>query len=179
MHDWNVVVTVLPEGFRDAVHALSPFGPVTATDFYGVLVMKVADGRVFMESLRELLARDATLANAVARLVPVTEKFVYHSVDEFRARSEAIVAPWAANLGGKHFYVRMHRRGFKGKLSSNIEERRLGDVVLAHAQGGPDRPRIGFDRPDVVIAVETVGNDAGLACFTRDDLERYELLRLD
>jgi tRNA(Ser,Leu) C12 N-acetylase TAN1 len=178
MRDWNVVVTVLPDGFRDAVRILAPFGPVVATDYYGVLVMKVDDGRAFMESLRALLTRDATLANAVARLVPVTETFTYESAEEFRAKTDAVVAAWAADLASRRFYVRMHRRGFKGKLASNAEERRLGEFLLAHVPPGSEPAHIDFDRPDVVIAVETVGTQAGLARFSRVDLERYELLRL-
>lgn len=178
MRDWNVVVTVLPDGFRDAVRILAPFGPVVATDYYGVLVMKVDDGRAFMESLRALLTRDATLANVVARLVPVTETFTYESAEEFRAKTDAVVAAWASDLAGRRFYVRMHRRGFKGKLASNAEERRLGEFLLARVPPGREPAHIDFERPDVVIAVETVGTQSGLARFSREELDRYELLRL-
>lgn len=178
MRDWNVVVTVLPDGFRDAVRILAPFGPVVATDYYGVLVMKVDDGRAFMESLRALLTRDATLANVVARLVPVTETFTYESAEEFRAKTDAVVAAWAADLAGRRFYVRMHRRGFKGKLASNAEERRLGEFLLARVPPGREPAHIDFERPDVVIAVETVGTQSGLARFSREELDRFELLRL-
>jgi len=179
MHDWNVVVTVLPEGFRDAVRLLEHFGTVATTDYYGLLVMKVDDRRRFMESVQATLAVDAALANAAARLVPVSEKFVFECADEFRSKSAAVVAPWAAELGGQRFYVRMHRRGFKGRLASDVEERRLGDILISHAPHGSDRPSVCFDHPEIVIAVETVGNDAGLARFTASDLDRYELLRLD
>jgi len=178
VRDWNVVVTVLPEGFRDAVRILSAFAPVASTDYYGVLVMRVEDGRAFLEALRDLLQTDASLANAVARVVPVTDTFSYGSTDEFRSKTEAVVESWVGALAGKRFYVRMHRRGFKGRLSSSAEERRLGAFLLSRIPSETMGTRVDFTHPEVMIAVETVGNEAGLALYTRADLDRYELLRL-
>lgn len=44
MIDWNVVVTVFDErGFRLAKRQMSGFGPIDTSDYFNVLVMKVAD----------------------------------------------------------------------------------------------------------------------------------------
>ncbi|WP_449002730.1 hypothetical protein [Myxosarcina sp. GI1(2024)] len=32
---------------------------------------------------------------------------------------------------------------------------------------------------DAILVLETVGQKAGLSCWTREDLQRYPLLRLD
>jgi hypothetical protein len=51
MHDWNVVITVHEEGFKRACALLDSFGPITATHYHNVLVMKVADTGAFLERL--------------------------------------------------------------------------------------------------------------------------------
>lgn len=177
---WNVVVTLLPEGFRDATRILPRFGQVWRTAYWDVLVMRTEQpAREFLEAVRELLVRDATLANAVARLVPVTETFTYTTPEAFRTNARAVVTAWATDLEGKRFYVRMHRRGFKGVISSHDEECALGDYVLARLQREGSTAHVSFDDPDWVIAIETVDDRAGLSRWARDDFERYELLRLD
>ena len=180
IHDWNVVVTSAPEGYRDAVRILRDFGEIARTWFRDVLVMRVGhEVHEFQEMLRELLENDATLANSVSRIIPVTDKFAYSSAEEFREKATEVVRPWARELGGKTFYVRMHRRGFKDVLNSHAEERAMGQFLLECIEDDRSGTHVRFQDPDVVIAVETVGEDAGLSRWCRADLDRYELLRLD
>ncbi len=49
------------------------------------------------------------------------------------------------------------------------------------AAGGPGGKggHVAFAGPDVILAVETVDNCAGLSLWTRQDLRRYPFLRLD
>jgi tRNA(Ser,Leu) C12 N-acetylase TAN1 len=92
------------------------------------------------------------------------------------------VTHWLDKLAGKHFYVRMHRRGFKGRLSSIEEERFLDDFILDSlnnlAQQGKAQAKINFEDPDSVIAVETIGQEAGLSIWSREQLVRYPFLKL-
>lgn len=86
---------------------------------------------------------------------------------------------WTSELAGKRFHVRLHRRGFKGRLSSPEEERQL-DVALLQALEQAGSPgKVAFDDPDTIVAIETVGNRAGLSLWTREDLRRFPLLGLD
>jgi len=39
-------------------------------------------------------------------------------------------------------------------------------------------PHVAFDDADAVLAVDTVGDRAGMALWTRDDLRRYPFLGL-
>jgi tRNA(Ser,Leu) C12 N-acetylase TAN1 len=180
IHDWNVVVTVAPEGYHDAIRVLRDFGEISRTWFRDVLVMRVEkEAHEFQEMLRELLQNDATLANSVSRLIPVTDKFSYSSAEEFRTKAKEVVRPWANELAGKTFYVRMHRRGFHEVLTSHTEESALGEFLLDCIREDRSDTHVRFENPDFVIAVETVGEDAGLSRWSRADLDRYELLRLD
>ncbi|GIX49332.1 MAG: hypothetical protein KatS3mg131_3543 [Candidatus Tectimicrobiota bacterium] len=68
-------------------------------------------------------------------------------------------------MAGKSFHIRVHRRGFKGKLSSKEAEKRLAEALLeALAQAG-HASRVRFTDPDVVLVVETVGGRAGLSLW--------------
>ena len=175
-----MLATAYDHEFRQARELLSRFGDVRGSDYRNVLVMNVGDVIAFLEAVHGTLVTDASLANAVSRIVPVTRGFRFQSPEEFEDRARGVVSEWVRDLAGKRFHVRMHRRGFKGKLSSQHEEQFLDHFVLERTQAGGGTPAVvGFDDPDVIIAVETLGHDAGLARWTREQLRSYELLRLD
>ncbi|HLF12495.1 MAG TPA: THUMP domain-containing protein [Gammaproteobacteria bacterium] len=158
---------------------LSRFGDVRGSTYRNVLVMKVDDVVAFLEALQSTLEKDASLANAVSRIVPITHGFTFSSAEEFESKSRGIVSEWVPELRGKRFHVRMHRRGFKGKLSSQHEEQFLDVFLLERVKVAGTAAAIDFDDPDVIIAVETLGHEAGLSRWTREQLQTYELLRLD
>jgi tRNA(Ser,Leu) C12 N-acetylase TAN1 len=37
---------------------------------------------------------------------------------------------------------------------------------------------VSFDNPDAIIAVETIGNQAGMSLWFREDLQRYPFLHI-
>jgi tRNA(Ser,Leu) C12 N-acetylase TAN1 len=179
MSHWNVVVNLHERGFKRAFKLLQGLGAVYNTDFLNVLVMKVSDIPRFLETLNAWVSDDPSLLKLLARVVPVTRTFSFQSPPEFETKAKEAVLSWLPQLAGKSFYVRMHRRGFKGRISSPEEERFLDRVLLeALAQiGNPGR--ITFEDPDAILVLETVGQQAGLSCWTREDLQRYPFLRLD
>lgn len=177
--DWNVVVTTYDREFRDARSLLSRFGDVRGCAYRNVLAMKVDDIGEFLESLQQILKEDASLANAVARVVPVTHGFKFTTPEEFESKARDVVSEWLPDLGGKKFHVRMHRRGFKGKLSSQHEEQFLDHFLQDRLQAAGTPAAIDFDDPDVVISVETLGDEAGLSRWTRQQLRDCELLKID
>ncbi len=179
MHDWNVVVTVREEGYNRARRLLGRFGSVDRTDFFNILVMRVADPRLLLEGLREEADREPESVASLARVLPVDQTFTFQTPEEFDEKARLAVCAWLPTLAGKSFHLRMHRRGFKGKLSSMDEERFLDTYLLdALAMAGPPG-RIAFTDPDAIIALETLGPRAGLSLWTREELARYPLLHLD
>lgn len=179
MPDWNVVITVNTGGLPRSFRVLGEFGRVGKTDFFNVLVMKAAHVHHMLESLREIILTDPQSLSFLSRLLPVTSTFSFQSPEEFGERAKEAVMQWVPQLAGKGFHVRMHRRGFKGKMVSPEEERFL-DVLLLEALAKSGTPgRITFENPDVIIAVETVAQRAGISAWTREDLERYPFVRLD
>jgi tRNA(Ser,Leu) C12 N-acetylase TAN1 len=179
MRDWNVVVSVRDKGFTDALRILKQFGSAERTRYYNVLVMRVADIGDFLERLRDLAGNLPDVFEVISRVAPAAEAFDFGSPEEFEDKTRAVALQWVPRLAGKTFHVRLHRRGFKGVLTSPHEERFIDEAVLAAlaARGTPGS--ISFSSPDAVIDIETVNGRAGMALWTREDLARYLFLRAD
>jgi len=179
MEDWNVIISVKERGFTEAMNALRRFGRVDRTDFYNVLVMRVDDINAFLEKLRERVSVKPDYLHFVSRLVPVTVTFFFTSPDEFEDRAGEAVMLWVPLLAGKKFHVRMHRRGFKGTLSSLDEERFLDTFILKELGREGQTARVSFEDPDYVIAVETLNDRAGLSLWSREEIKKYPFIRPD
>jgi hypothetical protein len=89
-----------------------------------------------------------------------------------------MVLEWLPKLEEKKFYVRMHRIGFKDRIDRQQEETFL-DLIIFQELEKIGKPGIisGID-PDVIVAVETISDRAGLSFWTRQDLEKYPWLKL-
>ena len=179
MFHWNVVVNLHEHGFRRAFKLLQGLGAVYTTEFLNVLVMEVSNIPRFLETLNTWVLEDPSLLKLLSRVVPVTTTFSFQSPAEFETKAKEAVLSWLPILAGKNFHVRMRRRGFKGRLSSHNEERFLDEVLLEELSKIGNPGHITFEDPDAIVVVETVGQQAGLSCWNREDLQRYPLLRLD
>ncbi len=179
MRDWNVVVTANEDGYKRVRKLLRRYGAIASTEFYNVLVMRVPDRADLLEDLGKRVAESPGLMNDISRVVPAEEAFNFQSAAEFEKQSRAIALKWAPDLAGRSFYVRLHRRGFKGKLSSPDEERFLDDVILERLSDMGAPSHIDFSDPDKVIDIETVGGRAGMSIWSREDLRRFPFLHVD
>lgn len=168
---WNVVATVRGS-FRGALAFLHRFGPVHRTGLYNVVVLEVADVRRFLDELHASLADER--ARHLGHVLPVTERFTFDDAADLTARASQIARGWAGTLAGQRFHCRMHRRGHRGELHGAGVERAIDEALLAAL----DPPgRIDFADPDAVIDLETIRDEAGMALWTRADLQRWPLLR--
>ncbi|HEY5975901.1 MAG TPA: hypothetical protein VIU41_14285, partial [Geobacteraceae bacterium] len=177
--DWNAVITVHEGGFVPACRLLEPFGPVRKTEFFNLLVMRATDPFRLMADLHGQLAANPAITTWISRFMPIKQLFSYQSAAEFELRSREAVLQWLPLLESSRFHLRMHRRGFKGKLSSAEEERFLDEFLLQKLAEAGRPGKVAFDDPDAIIALETIGTQAGLSIFNRDELQRFPLLHLD
>jgi tRNA(Ser,Leu) C12 N-acetylase TAN1 len=177
--EWNVVATVKPGEFVRAKSLLERFGRVHATEFFNVLVFSVENVRAFMTEYAARAEIDPRLDECIARVAPALAAFDFDTPGDFELKARRVAIELAPDLAGKSFHVRMNRRGFKGRLSSQSEEQQLDVVLLEELQrlGAPGR--ITFDDPDAILDVETVDGRAGLSLWTREDLARFPFLKID
>ena len=178
MGEWNVVITVREQKYQTAWTHLQAFGKVQKTDFYNVLTLQVPDLAGFRDHLAQLCAEKSDILNVLSRVVPAQVVFAFQTAEEFDEKAREAVLRWLPDLAGKSFYVRLYRRGFRGRIVSPEEERSLDEVLLSALEERGTPGRIDFEDPDLVIDVETVGNRAGLALWSRAELERYPFLRV-
>lgn len=179
MIDWNVIVTVKEYTFEEACLYMERFGPVKSTDYYNVLAMQVEDPSEFAEVLRQDLEDKPDVEPLLSHVIPVTRKVKFETPAEFEASVREVLEDWATDLAGKSFHVRVHRRGFKSKMSSVEEEERLGSMVFEILEEAGAACEVEFSDPDAVVAVEILDNEAGLSLWTREELKRYPFLGLD
>jgi tRNA(Ser,Leu) C12 N-acetylase TAN1 len=179
MSIWNVVISVPKGGYSQARALLREFGTVGRTGFLNLLWLHVDEPQRFLEALGERVAQDPGIRTCLGRVIPVSLTFTFASPAEFEAKAREAILSFVPRLAGKGFHVRMYRHGFKGRLSSLDEERLLGTVLLEALGKAPAPGHVTFEDPDAILAVDTVGNWAGLSLWTREDLRRYPFLGLD
>lgn len=177
--DWNAVVTVYERHFQLACQLLGRFGAVAETDYFNVLAMQVDDPLGFLAEVEAAARQDAALRESLSRVMPVTATFAFQTPTEFEDRARQAAELWLPNLVGQTFHVRMHRRGFKGRLSSQVEELFLDHFLIDSLQQQDSVAELGFDNPDFILALETLGQRAGMSLWSREQIARYSLLRLD
>lgn len=174
MIDWNVIITVRRE-FDRALSVLRKLGTVERTGLYNVLVMRVPDVRAFVEQVT--WATGERFFDLISHVVPVSEKIEFETAEELESKARDIAFTWAPLLAGKTMHVRMRRRGRKGELHAQEIERWLGETIFAELEDRGTPCRYALDDPDVVIAIETIRNTAGMGLWIRADLDRYPWLR--
>jgi tRNA(Ser,Leu) C12 N-acetylase TAN1 len=179
METWNVVITVHEGYYRSARELLEPLGIIRKTEFFNVLVMEVDDIQEAMETLKAKIDEEPEARAAIARFVPASQTFFFTSAEEFEEKAQEVALSWTRELEGKKFHVRMKRRGFKKRISSLEEETFLDKVLIEALEKRGASGTISFTDPDAVIAIETVGQRAGMTLFTREELARYPFLHLD
>jgi tRNA(Ser,Leu) C12 N-acetylase TAN1 len=178
MQDWNAVICVNERGFKRAFEVFGDFGEVKRTEFFNVLLMQAENLQDMLEALRARSLEQPQSLSFLARLVPVTQTFIFNAPDEFETKAQEIVLAWVPLLAHKSFHVRLRRRGFKGRLSSVDEEQFLDTVLLESLERSGTPGKIAFEKPDAVIAIETVGTWAGLSLWAREELEKYPFIRV-
>jgi tRNA(Ser,Leu) C12 N-acetylase TAN1 len=168
MHDWNVVVSVRGDCYRWARQRLREYARVDRTDYYNILALRVEDPDAFVEELRQATAADPKLRACLARVMPAPHTFVFQTPEEFEQRAPRAVDHFLPALAGKTFYVRLHRRGFRGTLASQREEQLLDRYLLERLAAAGTPGRVSFADADAVVVVETIGQWAGVALVTRE-----------
>jgi tRNA(Ser,Leu) C12 N-acetylase TAN1 len=178
MSNWNLIVTTAEGKYTQALGFLARFGVVKPTSYYNVVMMQVHDVEELMDFLAQEWERQGGRLLLLQRVVPMSNTFHFRDHQAFWARAVEIVSGWTDHLAGKTFHVRMHRRGFKDQLHSEQEERFLNTAIVDATTQSGNPAVVSFENPDRMVAVETIGNQAGMSLWHREDLQRYPFLHI-
>jgi tRNA(Ser,Leu) C12 N-acetylase TAN1 len=177
MLDWNVVATAEPGRDRDLLRELNQLGEFQRPGFRGVLVGRVADVHQFLEAVRRAGEQGAKWVEDLARALPVEQLFRF-TPETFEQQLKEAVAPLVERMAGGTFYVRLERRGFKGRIVSPEVERALDTYVISLAAEHGKTLQVSFEDADYVVVAETVSETCGVALLTRELRARYPFMKI-
>jgi tRNA(Ser,Leu) C12 N-acetylase TAN1 len=175
--DWNVLATSV-EGARPVLlGGLRRHGKFRGGGYRNVAIGAVADVPAFLDALRDEVARDPLLAGALARVIPITTVVRLDATDPL-ATLESAVDALTPRLAGRAFYVRLERRGLRDTVHSSDVERSLGTTIWRALEAAGHAPQVRFADPDVIVAIETLGDRAGIALIDRGLRQAYPFVRI-
>ncbi|SDY62579.1 THUMP domain-containing protein [Nitrosomonas sp. Nm33] len=179
MKDWNVVVTVAENCFKEGFSFLSNYGHVEKTPFRNVLTLKVENTEAFLESFLHDMQKDPAYVRVFCRVIPCTHCFFFQTVEAFEEKAKPCIHSFLPQLAHRSFHVRMHRRGFHGTIKSQDEASLLGNYLDKQLRSQGAEGKVTFNDPDVILDVEIVAQQAGFSLWTRDQCKRYPFLKLN
>lgn len=178
MWPFNIVATMAGSGrYRHMLEDLAPFGEFRRTEFQGVALGQVADPLTLLETIRRERERKFYAFQDLGRIIPVECSFVFE-VDGFTDQLKEIFSAFFERLCGKSFFVLLERRGHQGEIISPQLERQMDAFILGGLENKGSTGRIDFSDPDVIVAVETVGDRFGVGLITRELMTRYSFVRV-
>lgn len=174
--DWNLVVTAYGGRRHDLIRAVRPIVQLRRAGYAEVLVGRTDDVDACLAAIAERVAADPILgAEVLARVVPV-ERTVALAPD-VDAQLVGEITGFVDALVGRSFHVRVERRGHRRVLRSDHLEQLLGGTLVAALQVRGADPKVTFRDPDLIVAVEIIGDTVGLGLVTRAH-RRYGFVRL-
>jgi len=177
MKDWNLLLTSQMAQERRLLREVAGLGEFSPSDFREVIIGKVPDPEAFLETLKTWWEEKPFLPQLLSTAVPVRLVFPF-TLENLVARLKEELLPLMAEIGDQAFYVRMKRRGHKGEVSSLEVEQALDQFLKEELAARGFSPRIDFADPEVIVLVETVHNQCGLALITRQMKERYPFIKV-
>ncbi len=175
--DWNLVVTAREGAQRDLVRALAPLVRLRRTPFRNVRLGKVEDVAGFLTAVMEQRERQPFLDNWLARVLPVDCTFRVDPVG-LLAELQRLAEPLLDRVRGRSFHVRVERRGHKGVIHTHETEQALGSWLFDTLVARGASPVVEFGNPEVVVAVELVGEVGGIGLVSREQREQFPFVRL-
>lgn len=175
---WNVVVTAREAGQRRLRRVLRPLVRLHRSGFRNVFVGQIDDLEAFFAAVAELRERRPRLDAWLGKILPIERTFAVE-IDRFAAQLEEASAPLLVRLEGHSFHVRVERRGHKGLINTHATERALGEVLYTRLEACGQRPVVAFADPDMVVAVEILGNVCGIGLVTRALRQQFPFVKID
>jgi tRNA(Ser,Leu) C12 N-acetylase TAN1 len=108
--------------------------------------------------------------------IPVERTFSF-APELFTAQIAEAVTPFVQHMRRGTFHVRIERRGLAGKIPTQEIERAVADHLVSLARAHAIQLETDFEAPDFVVAVETIGDQCGVAPITREISGRFPFVQ--
>lgn len=178
MRDWNVIVTVSPgpEHENRLLQGVRYFGEFHRSRFKDVVLGRVADTRAFLDALLHAKESNAQWIAVLGRVIPAEQTFQF-TPSSLAELIKAAVDAMVPRMTCGTFHVRLERRGLGSEIDTQHVEREVADHVFDAALARNQRMRVSFEDPDCIVAVETVGDECGMALLTREMRHHYPFVQ--
>jgi tRNA(Ser,Leu) C12 N-acetylase TAN1 len=174
---WNILATSQRFSEGRLLNQLKPFGRFHKTGYRDVVVGWVENTREFLKELEEEYERFPFNLSALSKVVAVEATFEF-TVETFEEKLKEAIKPFIEQVDNHSFHTRMERRGLKGELDSFKLEQSIGRYIHEELSKLGKHPVTDFKDPDMVVAIETIGNEAGVALVTREMKEKSRFVRV-
>ena len=175
---WNILATSL-EGQREALlQVLRTLARFRRGGFPNVLVAAVDEPRAFLAVLQDAYDRVPLLRGALGKAIPIERRLRFAAPDTFVDEVMAVLDALAERLAGRTFFVRVFRRGFRGAMDSTRLEGEIGARLVSLLETRGERPTVRFRDPDVVVSIETLRDEAGIAVLDRELRAAHPFVRV-
>lgn len=179
MWEFNVLVTMAQDGrYRQMLEELATHGEFHKTEFHGVALGRVASILQFLETIRRQREEQVIAFQDISRVVPLDKVFTF-DLDDFLAKACQAIRPYLPQMSEHRFHVRLERRGLKGEIVSPDIEQALDNFILDELADLGHSGHVDFEKPDAVLAIETVGTRCGIGFITRELSDRYPFVHVD
>jgi tRNA(Ser,Leu) C12 N-acetylase TAN1 len=175
--DWNLVVTARSGRRSDLAYALRPVVKLKHAGFPDVSIGRAADVEACLAAIAARADDRQLVPDVLARVVPVARTFLVDAT-ELESQLLAETASCVDALVGRSFHVRVERRGQKEVARSDGLERRLGTGLVDALRARGAEPRVTFDDPDCIVAIELVGRVCGIGLVDRELRRRFPFVRV-
>jgi tRNA(Ser,Leu) C12 N-acetylase TAN1 len=175
---WNILVTSL-EGQREALlSVLRTLARFRRGGFPNVLVATVDDPWTFLGVLRETCEASPILRSALGKAIPIEQTLRLTDPAAFVDEVAASLEPLAKRLIGRAFFVRVFRRGFRNVIDSTRAEGEIGARLVALLEAAGDHPKVRFRDADIVVAIESLRDEVGIALLDRELRATFPFVRV-
>jgi tRNA(Ser,Leu) C12 N-acetylase TAN1 len=174
---WNVLATAKNHEQGHLARRLKQFGDFRWGPHVGILIGRVEDRQAFFERLHRREEDEPGFLFPLARVVPLDRTFPFE-VDTLAEILTTEVLTYRDRIRNSSFYVRIERRGHKHEIHSQPIEQELDAALVEDLRRRGHAPRVDFKDPDVIVAVEIVGDKCGIGCVTKSLCERYPFVKV-
>lgn len=173
---WNVIAKPRKGCFERAKWHMYYLGTTVESGHGNLLVAAVSDIDEMLDYLVDREGCDSAMFRCFECIRPLRSEFEFETSEEFLDQATELIGGLAPKLAGKRFCIRLNSRGRPLPEDDGLVENALYNALLERLEDYHDPGQIGHGSCDVLIDVETVDNAAGIAMWTRSELERYPFL---